>query len=272
MIGVSVFVVAFLFILVASLQDLKRKEVDNWLNLSLMVFSFGVIIFSGIFGNEDFFVFGLVSFFVLFVVMNVFYFGRVFGGGDAKLLWAMFAVFVSASLIMTLANIGFFILVLLMAGSFYGFVYSLILFFMNFKECKKSFRKYFDKTKLYYFLFFGFVFVIFGFYNLTFFIPALLFFIAPVLYAYAKVVEGVALTKKVSAKDLREGDWLAEDVVFGKKVLHSDWDGLSLEDIDFLKKKKKSVRIKEGIPFVPAFLIAFLIYVFLKDYIFGLIF
>ncbi|MFH1521423.1 MAG: hypothetical protein ABIF18_00530, partial [archaeon] len=60
--------------------------------------------------------------------------------------------------------------------------------------------------------------------------------------------------------------WLVDEIRVGKKVIRADWDGLSLEDIELLKNKKK-VKIKEGLPFVPAFLIAFLGYVFLKDWL-----
>ncbi|MDH3353368.1 MAG: hypothetical protein OEL87_02885 [Nanoarchaeota archaeon] len=73
------------------------------------------------------------------------------------------------------------------------------------------------------------------------------------------------MVKEISGKELREGDWLVDDIKIKGKIISADWDGLSLEDIELLKKKKK-VKIKEGLPFVPAFFIAFLIYVFLKDW------
>ena len=82
------------------------------------------------------------------------------------------------------------------------------------------------------------------------------------------------MIRRVSGSELREGDWLVSDVVVGsrqsavggRRVIRADWDGLSLEDIELLKNKK-SVLIKEGLPFVPAFLIAFIGYVFLRDWV-----
>ena len=66
--------------------------------------------------------------------------------------------------------------------------------------------------------------------------------------------------------------WLAEDVKVGRKTIRADWEGISLENIKLLKKAGKSkVRIKQGIPFVPAFLIAFILYYF-RDYLIGFIF
>ena len=79
----------------------------------------------------------------------------------------------------------------------------------------------------------------------------------PVLYVFAKGLEGVSMTRYISGKELREGDWLADDIKVKGKVIKADWDGLSLENIKLLKNFKK-VKIKEGLPLVPAFLIAFL--------------
>ena len=75
-------------------------------------------------------------------------------------------------------------------------------------------------------------------------------------------MERVSLTKKVYASDLREGDWLAADVKFGKKIIRKSWEGLSLAELERLRKCKRQIEIKEGIQFAPAFLIAFLVYSF----------
>ena len=76
------------------------------------------------------------------------------------------------------------------------------------------------------------------------------------------------MVRVVSGEDLREGDWLNKDIKVKGKIIRADWDGLSLKDIELLKNKKK-VEIKEGLPFVPAFLIAFLLYVFAKNWFIG---
>ena len=64
---------------------------------------------------------------------------------------------------------------------------------------------------------------------------------------------------------MTEGDWLAEEVVIqGKKVLKKKT--LTNSDIEKLHTHKiSSVLIKEGIPFVPSFLIAYLFLLFGKD-------
>ena len=60
--------------------------------------------------NGDIIILGVVSFLMMFILANLFYYGRVFAGGDAKLMFAMFAVFVAGSFSATLENIGLFIM------------------------------------------------------------------------------------------------------------------------------------------------------------------
>jgi hypothetical protein len=84
------------------------------------------------------------------------------------------------------------------------------------------------------------------------------------LYVVAFSLEGVSLTKKVLARELREGDWLAEKIKFNGKVFNYSWEGLSEKDVSFLKNYKKSISIKDGIPYALSFLIAFMLFLF-KD-------
>ena len=79
--------------------------------------------------------------------------------------------------------------------------------------------------------------------------------------------------KQVSVEKLTEGDWIAKDVIIGKKKICGPDDlGATKQHIRqliALKRQKKisNVLIKEGIPFVPSFLIAFVL-----TYIFGNLF
>ena len=70
------------------------------------------------------------------------------------------------------------------------------------------------------------------------------------------------MIKLVKAGDLTEGDWLVGDIKLGRGVIKKTVDGLSVNDILKLRKAGKSVLIKEGIPFTPAFLMAFVVMVF----------
>ena len=65
---------------------------------------------------------------------------------------------------------------------------------------------------------------------------------------------------------MTEGDWLAEDVRVNKKVVVSrSTTGLSAKDVKKLKSlRKKTILVREGIPFVPGFFIAFLLLLILQ--------
>ena len=255
-------------IVVASLQDLKRREVDNWLNLFLLVASFVFVFYVAIFNKDVTIVFRVgFALVIMFAFMNLFYYGRVFAGGDAKLLVAMTAFFVGVTFYGTLINIGIFLLFLMLAGSVYGLAYSLVLYAKDFERVNVEMRRVAKEFGIWY-LVFGAVLFLIGFFEFMFFVIGGFVVLAFLLYVFAKGLEGVSMIRVVSGKELREGDWLVDDVKVKGKTIKADWDGLSLEDIELLKGKKR-VKIKDGLPFVPAFLIAFLGYVFLRDWVVG---
>ncbi len=145
----------FLFgILIASVMDIKRREVDNWLTAFLFLFGVSFIIFSSIMNNDlGILVQGAIAVFVTFVLMNLFYYGRVFGGGDAKLLFALGVFFIGATYAVTLFNILVFVFLLFFSGAVYGLSYIIVIYFINFNKTNKEFRKRFNfKTYKFYFV------------------------------------------------------------------------------------------------------------------------
>ena len=255
-------------IIVASFQDLKRREVDNWLNLFLLVSGFIFIFYKAIFnGNINIIFQAGLALVAMFMFMNMFYYGRVFAGGDAKLLVAMTVFFVGNSFGLTLINIGIFLLFLMLSGSIYGLVYSLVLYIRDFKEVNKEVSKIMIREWdgiVRWVLFGACILMLMGFAKILFFFLGVFGVLIMFLFISAKALENVSMVRYVSGSNLREGDWLVNDIKVGKKTIKADWEGLSLENVELLKNKKK-VKIKGGLPFVPAFLIAFLGYVFLKD-------
>ena len=68
------------------------------------------------------------------------------------------------------------------------------------------------------------------------------------------------MKNKIPVNKLVEGDWVLEEVKVGKKVLVAAKYGITKEQIAELKKAKvKRVLVKEGIPFVPSFLLAYIL-------------
>lgn len=258
---------ALIWILFATVQDLKTREVSNWLNFSLIIFAIGFRFFYSLFSSDWNFLFqGLIGLGIFFVIGNIFYYSRVFAGGDAKLLISLGAILpLSSSFITNLKIFVLFLFLFLFAGAIYGLVYSFVLVGRNFSNFKKSFRERLVKQRkfLLLFLVFAIIFVLLGFVLELFFYFAILVFISPYLFIYAKALEKSCLVKSVSPKQLREGDWLVSDVYVGKKLIKASWEGLSIENIKLLRKSRRKIEIKEGIPFVPVFLISFLILIIL---------
>lgn len=257
-------VLALVWIVFATIQDLRTREIANWLNFSLIIFALGFRFFY-IFFNEvgfGFFYQGLIWFGIMFVVGNLFYHMRMFAGGDAKLMIALGSVLsFSNSFSVNLKIFGGFFFLFLFVGAVYGFIYSWVLALKHFASFKKEFSSKVNKNKkiIYSIMFLGILIMFLGFYFQFFFIIGFLVFLLPYFYFYAKSVDEVCMIKKLNTSKLTEGDWLYKDVKLGKKLIKASWGGLSKKDIDVIKRKKTSILVRQGIPFTPVFLISFLV-------------
>jgi prepilin signal peptidase PulO-like enzyme (type II secretory pathway) len=105
----------------------------------------------------------------------------------------------------------------------------------------------------------GLIILIFGFTEPLIFYLGILIFFSPLIYIYVKSVDESCMIRKVVVGKLCIGDWLYNDIKVGTKVVKANWDGLIQKEINLIKKKHKSVLIRQGIPFTPVFLISFLI-------------
>ncbi len=260
-------VLGILWLSFASVCDLRSREIPNWVSFSLILFAMSFRFFYSLFNwNFDFFYSGLIGFGIFFCLGNLFYYGRVFAGGDGKLMIAMGAVLpLSFSFISNLKIFVVFLFLFFFIGGFYGLFWSLGLGIKNFKKFKKEFKKQFRKQKKYFVWFLIFCLGIFllGFYEFLFFFLGIFSLIFYLIFLGAKAIEEKCLVKDVAVKNLTEGDWLYEDVRIGKKVIKKSWNGLNADDIKLISKYKKKIKVKYGIPFVPVFLISFLILLYL---------
>ncbi|MEK6840708.1 MAG: prepilin peptidase [Nanoarchaeota archaeon] len=266
--AIFLFVLALVWIVFAVVQDLKTREIANWLNFSLIVFALGFRLFYSLFsaGTFEFLYQGLIGLAIFFVLGNLLYYGKMFAGGDAKLLIALGAVLpFSKNFYDNLETFLYFFIIFLLAGAIYSLIASLSLCIKNYGKFKKEFKKQFKLNKRVFILstFFSVVLAILGYLSLYMVFIAILVFIFPYFYFYAKAVDETSMIKTVDASKLREGDWLYKDVLIGSKTIKADWGGLKKEEIVFLRKKHKKVMIREGIPFTPVFLISLLVLFYL---------
>ena len=257
------FGIGILWTIFAVVQDLKTREVANWLNFSLVGFALAYRAFYSIFSSDYIFLAsGVLGFFAFFGAAHLFYYTKVFAGGDAKLLMG-FGVLLPYGSFSGLLNSGaIFIFLLFFFGALYGLAYSIFIAVKERDRFKKQFLKGVSKRK---YLIIG-ILAIFALSLFYFEISYWLLFssvgiLMLFLIFYIRALDS-CMIKLVNFKDLQEGDWLEQNVRVGKKIIEKSVHGLSKEDIKLLKKFRKSVYVKEGIPFTPAFLLSLVAMVF----------
>jgi Flp pilus assembly protein protease CpaA len=260
---------ALLYIIFAVIQDFKTREIANWLTFSLVIFALGFRFFYSLFQNDGFVFFynGLIGLGIFFVIGNLLYYGKVFAGGDAKLMIALGAVFPYFTAFSSNLQLFFdFILIFLFVSFFYIFVTSGILCIKHFKPFKKEFVRQLKKSKklMIIILSFSVIFLALGFIETLFFIVGILIFFTSYLYIYSKAIDESCMVKRIKVKDLREGDWLYSNLKLGRKEIKAKWEGLTKREIREIAKKFKEVKIRQGIPFSPVFLIGFIILIILN--------
>lgn len=255
------FGLGFIYTIFAVFQDLKTREIANWLNFSLVAFALAYRAFySVIFSNFEFFSLGVLGFAFFFILGYVFYYGRVFAGGDAKLLMG-FGVLLPYKSYYDILILGlFFIFILFLVGALWSLLYSIGVIRKDWNNFRKEFikRRRLISTSLIssFIIFIIGVFISYFIMLISFFVLAFCF-----LYVYLKAVEKCMIKRK-SWEELSEGDWLEDDVKVGRHIIKKSVHGLSRKEIEMIRKHKMKVYIKEGVPFTPAFLLVLIMVFF----------
>ncbi len=261
-------VLAFIWIIVAIFMDFRKREVENWWNFSLIALILAYRAFVSVStSNAWWFYWGLIGLAAGFVIANLFYYARMFAGGDAKLLIAISTVLPFS--LYWKENLNFlllFIFAFFIAGAIYGAVYSIILMIKYYRRFYQEYNKNYNKNK---FLVLGvsiffFSVLIFSFFFEYYLISllALIICISPTLILFAKALENSCMNSDVLVRDLTVGDWIAQTIMVQGKKIKPNWEGLSEKELALIKKYKSrnfKVLVKEGIPFTPAFLFGLLI-------------
>ena len=252
--------IAVVWILIAIIQDFRSLEVANWWNFSLIVFVLAYRSFLSVSkANYWYVLWGVIGLGIFWIISEGFYYARMFGGGDTKLLMALGTILpLSLQWQENLQIAIIFLMMFLFSAAIYGTVYSIVLVIIKYN----SFKKEYDMLSKNYkkeILSLVFLSIIFLALSLIFNIPAgvwlsILILISPFLLISAKSIENTCLIRKVAVSKLTIGDWIVEKVKIGRKTIKPNWQGLSEEELKTIKKYKGKVKVKYGIPFTPAFL------------------
>ena len=294
--SIIIYTLSFIALFIGSITDLKTREVPDWLNYGLVISGIGLntlfmIIYNQFIVEEityhnittlkytispdSYLINSLVGLVILFGIAYFMFYAGQWGGGDSKMIMGLGAMIgIDVSFKTQQFLFGFFINALLI-GAIYGLLWSFYLIFKNKEKFWKEFKKILSeknilKTKKIMIVILILLLSIF-FFTKLFYIKILILSFAFLilttfyLWIFVKAIEKSSMYKLVEPSKLTQGDWIVKDIFIGGKYITGPKDlGIGKNQIkkliEFYKKGKvKKILIKEGIPFVPSFFIAFIV-------------
>jgi Flp pilus assembly protein protease CpaA len=258
MIETVIIITCLLFLIIATGYDIKWKYVPDYASYSFIVIA--VIeraLYSIELMNLNVLLWALPSTAVLGGLGYIFYKTGMWGGGDVKIL-ASIAILLAWFPGETIPLFLDFFVNLMIIGAFYGLPAALI------KGLIKGIRP--DKKESIQIIM-GLISGIVVYSLLPSLMSLLLGFSIIFIFSlgYFKKIEKKGFIGEANMKTLMDGDWLVEKVKVGKKVIKPRKEGLTKEEAEQIKKwwqqgkLKKKPLIKEGIAYLPAFLISFIV-------------
>ena len=262
-------VLAGVFLFFASWSDLKSREVPDWLSFSLIILGLGgSLSYALLLGEWSRFLYSVLGFLAGVVFGLVMFYTGQWGGGDAKLVMGLGAVFGLSWHHFPLLVV--FLMLTMVVGAVYGVLFGFFLAIRNWVVFKKSLKEFVALPKVMavrkLVVMASLFLVVFGLwlpfpFRFLVWTLVILGLIGYYLVLMMKVLEKTCMVKQYPVFKLTEGDWIFKEVIIrGKRVWGPKDLGITLEQIATLKKlKAKQVWVKEGVPFVPSFFIAYIL-------------
>ena len=264
--------IALIWLTFASISDLKSKEIPDWLNFSLIIIALAIKSIEAILARNVFILlYAIAALVIFFLLANLMYYTKQWGGGDAKLIIGLGIIFTQYPTEflnyfnpkLTIPFAITFVVNILFIGAVYGIIWSAILAIKNYKKIK--FNKNIFKRPMRIILPLVLLFFLSSFLlpqiKYLFGVATIFFLVVYLILIFTNAVEQSIMIKPMALSKLREGDWLYKPVYYKKRlILDNKRPSLTKKDISTLERFNiKSVIVKDGIPFVPAFLISVLI-------------
>ncbi|MBI2522759.1 prepilin peptidase [Candidatus Woesearchaeota archaeon] len=281
------YLIGFIVLLAGSYTDFKTREVPDWVNFGLIGIGFGInLLFTIIYWKINFILASIVGFGIFFALAWLMFYLGQWGGGDSKMLMGLGALFGIDFLAKNFFLVHF-LTNAMIVGALYGILWSIFLIFKNKRNFIKSFKSSMKNKKVMItkkiMLALFIILILVSAISSDNFIRLMLLYLAIVivltsyLWIAIKAVESSCMLKYVKPQQLTEGDWIAKEVKIDGKYITGPKD-LGIEKskikklVEFYKKGKvKKILIKEGIPFVPSFFIAYIITLMYGNLVFLLI-
>ncbi|HLC37507.1 MAG TPA: A24 family peptidase [Candidatus Nanoarchaeia archaeon] len=264
--------IALIWLTFASISDLKSKEIPDWLNFSLIIIALAIKSIEAILARNVFILlYAIAALVIFFLLANLMYYTKQWGGGDAKLIIGLGIIFTQYPTEflnyfnpkLTIPFAITFVVNILFIGAVYGIIWSVSLAIKNYKKIK--FNKDIFKRPMRIILPLVLLFFLSSFLlpqiKYLFGVATIFFLVVYLILIFTNAVEQSIMIKPMALSKLREGDWLYKPVYYKKRlILDNKKPSLTKKDISALKRFNiKSVIVKDGIPFVPAFLISVLV-------------
>jgi len=290
LIEIILLIIALIWLSFATYFDIKTQEIPDWLSYSLIIIAIVLKLLHSLTTKEwSFFYQGLIAGAVFFGIGSLMYYTKQWGGGDAKLLTGLGIAFTNypkflLNFLNPNLNLPFLLILflnILIAGALYGIIWSFVLAIKDKKHFSLNLKKILHMKKVK--LLEAIVFILtLALLLIAFFIVqdlkirllALFVGILPLFFLYllilVKSIENMSFINKIPVSKIRIEDQIINDIFYkGKKIYSKKSLGVTKKQLSLIKKAKiKYVVIKEGIPFVPSFLIGVLISLILGNLIF----
>jgi len=280
-IDIILLIIAFIALIIATITDIRTREVPDWLNFGLIFSGIGIrLIYSSLTFDWSYLLYGIIGLLAFVILGYIMFYTAQWGGGDSKLLMGLGAIIGIKPVLHPIPLLIVFLFNILLIGAVYGLVYSIILAIKHKKRFLKKFNNLMHSKKMQKFRKIKFITLVIitilfvfllkdkivdPFVLTILIIVAVLFYLSYYLVVFVKAVELSSMYKWISPEELTEGDWIAKKVVVdGKKITGPKDLGIEEKQIKKLIKLKKQnkikkVKVKYGIPFVPSFLLAFIL-------------
>jgi Flp pilus assembly protein protease CpaA len=269
-IDIILVIIGLIGLILATLNDIKHKEVPDFISYSLIAIGLSLrLIYLLTYKQYSYFLYALLYGAIFFGLGSIMYYTKQWGGGDTKLLTALSVIFATKPYFIQPIKIPFFMILLiniLLIGFLYSLIYSIILaiknrhkFLQEYYLLSKKYKKFKIIALILALLILIIMFLLNNnilkllFISLSF---AIIFYIY--LFIFIKSVEKVSMFKLIPTSKLTEGDWIANSETRSKFNIPKT--GIEKKQINLIKKSKiKEILIKDGIPFVPPFLVGTII-------------
>jgi Flp pilus assembly protein protease CpaA len=259
--------IVIIITIIATITDLKKREVPDYISYFLIIFGLMSHAIISILQNSMYpFLLSAVGTIALYIFGSVLYYSGMWGGGDAKLITGYGANLTTFPAMMLWPFILTIIFNILFFGAIMGLVWGAFLAVKHKKKFIKEGKKILYKQKkivISLYLTLILTIILFAF-KQSLIIPFIWGLTVVLFYLLIslKSIENSCMYRYIKPKDLVEGDWITEEIKIKNKIVYKpERTGISkkfIEKLQELEKQNKleQVTVKEGLPYVPAFLIA----------------